>query len=369
MRLTISKTDLIIALAHATSVVERRNTIPIIANVALSTVVGGLRIRATDLDIEVSEPVFAAVEREGRTTVNASLLHDVVRKLPPAGSLTLDLHDYRLTVSSGRSKFELPTLEYADFPTFADPRYDTSFEIPAADLRRIFEKARFAISSDETRYYLAGVYLHVATGDDGAPVLRGVATDGHRLARIDAPLPEGAQGMAGVIVPRKTVEQLRKLLDGADVVRLSVSQTKIRAEIGDLTVASKVIDGTFPDYSRVIPRGGSVMQADADELSRAVDRVSTVSSERSRGLEFALSEDRLILTCRTPDGGSAVEDLTVGYEGEQIKVGFNGRYVAEIMSQIDSGDARWAVGAGGAPSVIRDGGDPSALYVLMPMRV
>jgi DNA polymerase III subunit beta len=252
----------------------------------------------------------------------------------------------------------------------ATSEYASNFSAPAPVLRRLFDKAKFAISTEETRYYLNGVYMHVATGDSG-PVLRCVATDGHRLARIDAPLPENAASMAGVIVPRKTVGELRKLLDDDEAtIAVSVSETKIRFATPAVTLTSKVIDGTFPDYTRVIPTGNTRrLEVDAAEFAKAVDRVATVSSERSRAVKLSLDEDRLVLSVNAPDSGAAEEELAVAYADEHLEIGFNAKYLLEIASQVDRENAVFLFNSSGDPTLMREGNDMSAVYVVMPMRV
>jgi len=372
MNLSIERGTLLKALAQAQSVVERRNTIPILANVLIEAEGDRISLRATDLDIEVVERAPAMVERAGACTVSAVMLHDIVRKLPEGALVRLsdDPGAGRLTVVAGRSTFSLATLPREDFPVMASAQYETGFSARAADLRRLFDKAKFAISTEETRYYLNGVYMHVAQGEDGA-VLRCVATDGHRLARIDMPLPEGAAAMPGVIVPRKTVGELRKLLDDDDTpIAVSVSETKIRFATPSITLTSKVIDGTFPDYARVIPVANTRrMEVDAAEFARAVDRVATVSSERSRAVKLTLEEDRLVLSVNAPDSGAAEEELAVAYHDEPLEIGFNARYLHDIASQIDRENAVFLFNSAGDPTLMREGNDPSALYVVMPMRV
>ena len=275
MKISIERAVLLRAVSQAQSVVERRNTIPILANVLIEAEGDQVSFRATDLDIEVVDKVNATVERAGSTTVNAVTLHEIVRKLPDGALVNLadDGATGRLTVEAGRSNFALATLPKEDFPQMASSEYAANFAAPAPVLRRLFDKSKFAISTEETRYYLNGVYMHVADGD-GGKVLRCVATDGHRLARIDADLPAGAEGMAGVIVPRKTVNELRKLLDDDEAsIAVSVSETKVRFATPEITLTSKVIDGTFPDYGRVIPTGNTRrMEVDAADFARAVDR-------------------------------------------------------------------------------------------------
>ena len=268
-------------------------------------------------------------------------LHEIVRKLPDGAlvQLAADNAAGRLTVTAGRSNFSLATLPKEDFPVMASSEYAANFAAPAPVLRRLFDKSKFAISTEETRYYLNGVYMHVADGD-GGKVLRCVATDGHRLARIDADLPAGAENMAGVIVPRKTVGELRKLLDDDEMqIAVSVSETKIRFATPDITLTSKVIDGTFPDYTRVIPQGNTRrMEVDAAEFAQAVDRVATVSSERSRAVKMALTEDRLVLSVTAPDSGAATEELAVAYADEPLEIGQLRQLLCQLLAQMLTGE-------------------------------
>ncbi|MCR9146876.1 MAG: DNA polymerase III subunit beta [Rhodobacteraceae bacterium] len=372
MKLSIERGTLLKAVSQAQSVVERRNTIPILANVLIEAEGDAVHFRATDLDIEVVDRANAQVERAGATTVSAVTLHEIVRKLPDGSLVTLtdDGAAGRLTVQAGRSNFSLATLPKEDFPVMASSEYACNFSVKAPVLRRLFDKSKFAISTEETRYYLNGVYMHVADAE-GGKVLRCVATDGHRLARIDADLPVGADTMPGVIVPRKTVGEMRKLLEDDEMaIAVSVSETKVRFATPDITLTSKVIDGTFPDYTRVIPQGNTrKLEVDASEFAQAVDRVATVSSERSRAVKLQLDEDRLILSVNAPDSGAADEELAVAYGDERLEIGFNAKYLLEIASQVDRENAVFLFNSSGDPTLMREGNDMSAVYVVMPMRV
>jgi len=372
MKFSIERGTLLRAVGQAQSVVERRNTIPILANVLIEAEGDTVSFRATDLDIEVVDKVPAQVERAGATTVPAVTLHEIVRKLPDGALVEMadDGASGRLTVRAGRSHFTLATLPKEDFPVMASSEYTSNFSAAAPVLRRLFDKSKFAISTEETRYYLNGVYMHVADGEGGR-VLRCVATDGHRLARIDAELPQGAETMPGVIVPRKTVGELRKLLDDDEAqIAVSVSETKVRFATPEITLTSKVIDGTFPDYSRVIPTANvRRLEVDAAEFAQAVDRVATVSSERSRAVKLALEEDRLTLSVNAPDSGAAEEELAVAYGDEKLEIGFNAKYLLEIASQVDRENAVFLFNSSGDPTLMREGNDTSAVYVVMPMRV
>lgn len=372
MKISIERATLLRAVSQAQSVVERRNTIPILANVLIEAEGDAVSFRATDLDIEVVDRVNAQVERAGATTVPAVTLHEIIRKLPDGAlvGLTHDPAKGRLEVSAGRSNFSLATLPREDFPVMTTAEYSCNFAASAPILRRLFDKSKFAISTEETRYYLNGVYMHVAESEDGR-CLRCVATDGHRLARIDAPLPDAAEGMPGVIVPRKTVGELRKLLEDDEAqIAVSVSETKIRFATPEITLTSKVIDGTFPDYTRVIPVANSrKLEVDASEFAKAVDRVATVSSERSRAVKLSLDEDRLILSVNAPDSGAAEEELAVAYGDERLEIGFNAKYLLEIASQVDRENAVFLFNSAADPTMMREGSDASAVYVVMPMRV
>ena len=372
MKISVERGVLLKAVAQAQSVVERRNTIPILANVLIEAEGSDVTFRATDLDIEVVDKAAAMVERAGATTVSATTLHEIVRKLPDGAQvvLTADNATGRLIVEAGRSNFSLATLPKEDFPVMASSEYASNFAVPAGVLRRLFDKSKFAISTEETRYYLNGVYMHTSDSD-GRKVLRCVATDGHRLARIDADLPTGAEEMPGIIVPRKTVGELRKLLEDDDAqIAVSVSETKVRFATQAIMLTSKVIDGTFPDYTRVIPAGNTrKLEVDASDFAQAVDRVATVSSERSRAVKLQLDEDRLILSVNAPDSGAAEEELAVAYADERLEIGFNAKYLLEIASQVDRENAVFMFNSSGDPTLMREGNDDSAVYVVMPMRV
>lgn len=372
MQLTIDKPSLVRALAHVASVVERRNTIPILSNVLLATRNNELTLTATDLDMEIVETVPARAKGEGATTVPAHMLHDIVRKLPegPDIELTRDGDQGRLIVSCGSARFSLQTLPSDDFPSLSVDDLGHAFSLPAAELKRLIDKTRFAISTEETRYYLNGIYLH-ASATGGKPTLRAVATDGHRLAQAEYPLPSGAKDMPGVIVPRKTVTELAKLVeDGDGDVRVELSASKIRVSTPRVRLTSKLIDGTFPDYERVIPQGNDKkMEVDNKTFAQAVDRVSTLSSDKGKAVKLSIADGKLTLSVNNPDSGSASEEIPVEYGFDPLEIGFNARYLIDISEQLDSGTAEFQLADPGSPTMIRDGKDASSLYVLMPMRV
>ncbi|HEX4890228.1 MAG TPA: DNA polymerase III subunit beta [Alphaproteobacteria bacterium] len=378
MKFTIERTVLLRSLGHVQSIVERRTTIPILSNVLLQARDGKLDLTATDLDIAVRESAEANVTQAGATTAPAHTLHDIVRKLPEGAQveISLDADNGRLLLKAGRSEFHLSCLPAADFPAMdaesAGKTADAAsqFVIAAADLKRLIDKTRFAISTEETRYYLNGIYLHVVK-TDGVAMLRAVATDGHRLARVELPAPSGADAMPGIILPRKAVLELHKLIDGVTgEVAVNVTPVKIRFAFDHVTLSTKLIDGTFPDYTRVIPTtNDKLMEVNNLLLRQAVDRVSTISSEKSRAVKVNLGKNQMTVSVKNPDQGSASEELAVSYTATPIEVGFNARYLLDVAAQIDGDNAIFEFFDAHSPALIRDSGDASAQYVLMPMRV
>jgi DNA polymerase-3 subunit beta len=371
MRVTVERSHLLKSLGHVHRVVERRNTIPILSNVLLRAEGARLLLKATDLDVEVTETVTAEIGQAGASTVPAQILFDIVRKLPDGAEVSLDTGDgAQLALRSGRSKFTLQVLPESDFPDLTTGEFSTRFTLTASALKKLIERTQFAISTEETRYYLNGIYLHVITVA-GKPMLRAVATDGHRLAQAQIDAPAGSESMAGVIVPRKTVGEVQKLMEDPEAeVTVELSETKIRFTIGPVVLTSKLIDGTFPDYVRVIPQGNDkILKVDRSEFADAVDRVSTISSERGRAIKLALADGRMILSVNNPDSGSAVEELGVDYPADAIEIGFNSRYLLDVAGQLETGTAEFRFADPGSPTLIQDVGEANALYVLMPMRV
>jgi DNA polymerase-3 subunit beta len=367
MKATIERATLLKSLGHVQSVVERRNTIPILSNVLMEAQEdGSLRLMATDLDLQVDETVPANVTQPGATTVSAHTFFDIVRKLPEGSQVELTAAEGKMQVVAGRSRFNLSTLPRDDFPVIAEGDLPTKFELPAATLREIIEKTRFAISSEETRYYLMGIFLHIV--DDQ---LRAAATDGHRLARVTVAKPDGADGMPDVIIPRKAVAELYRLLEELEgTVEISLSPTKVRFGLGSAILTSKLIDGTFPDYNRVIPTGNDkLLKLDPKSFSAGVDRVSTIASEKTRAVKVSLDRDKVTLSVTSPENGVATEELAADYGSDGIEIGFNAKYLLDILGEIDGDVVEVHLADAAAPTLLRENDKSNALYVLMPMRV
>jgi DNA polymerase-3 subunit beta len=372
MKVTLERAQLLKSLGHVHRVVERRNTIPILANVLVRAEKSALNLKATDLDLEVIESIAAEVSPGGSTTVPAHMFYEIVRKLPEGSQVVLEASGDRavLAIRAGRSRFTLQTLPESDFPDLAAGDMTHKFTLASADLKKLIDKTQFAISTEETRYYLNGIYLHTA-GSGKSATLRAVATDGHRLAQAELPVPSGAAGMPGIIIPRKTVGEVQRLIeDNEGDVAIELSSAKIRFTIGDVVLTSKLIDGTFPDYARVIPTGNDKeLVVDKKDFEAAVDRVSTVSSERGRAVKLSLTGGRLTLSVTNPDSGSATEEIEVEYDADPIDIGFNSRYLLDIAGQLDGEVAVLRLADPGSPTLIQDKDAKGALYVLMPMRV
>ncbi|MCW6507878.1 DNA polymerase III subunit beta [Lichenifustis flavocetrariae] len=372
MKVTLERASLLRSLSHVHRVVERRTTIPILSNVLVRAQGQAMTLKATDLDLEVTEEIPAEVGQAGSTTLPAHVLHDIVRKFSDGSQVTLDMtgDTSQLLLRSGRSRFQLQCLPETDFPDISAGDLTHKFTLKAAQLKGLIDKTQFAISTEETRYYLNGIFMHTLDVD-GATMMRAVSTDGHRLARVQIAAPEGSADMPGIIVPRKAVAEVQKLIEDPNAdVTVELSTSKIRFTFGGVILTSKLIDGTFPDYARVIPTGNDKrLIVDRAPFQQAVDRVSTISSERGRAVKLAIADGKLTLSVNNPDSGSATEELDVDYDAAPIDIGFNARYLLDIAAQLDSDTALLKLNDAGSPTLIQDRDDSPALYVLMPMRV
>ena len=372
MKATLERTALLKALGHVHRVVERRNTIPILSNVLIEAKARQMMLRATDLDLEATESAPADIAQEGVITVAAHVLYEIVRKLPEGAQVSLEMTGEagQLLLRSGRSRFHLQSLPASDFPDLAAGELTHRFSLAAGDLKKLIDNTQFAISTEETRYYLNGIFIHT-TDVGGATMLRAVATDGHRLARVEIPAPKGAAGMPGVIVPRKAVSEVQKLIeDGEADVTVELSPAKARFNFGETVLTTKLIDGTFPDYARVIPTGNEKrLIVEKTQFQQAVDRVSTISSERGRAIKLAIADGKMTLSVNNPDSGSASEEIEVDYDSPPIEIGFNARYLLDIADQLSGDTALMKLADPGSPTIIQDRDGAAALYVLMPLRV
>lgn len=362
MKLTIEKTALVALLSKLTGAVERRNTIPVLSHVALYAGKDMLTGRATNLDIEVSASVPVTTYQEGSTTVPATLLATVASKMPNGALITLELKKDVMHVSAGKTKFDLPTLPISQFPEIASEEYANTLTIPSYELHRVFDLTSKSQSTEETKYYLNGTYLHHIDGR-----MRGVSTDGHRLSRIDGPqVPE----FAGVIVPAKACAEVMKLLDAGDVV-ISVSDTKIRFDTGSTVLTSKVVDGTFPAYERAIPTDNpNHVLADAGLIKAASDRVAAIADSRTNGVRVQVFGNAMRMSVQTSAGTASEDEVEVQHDGADIDTGFNSKYLAEVLTNCKGQEVRLEFGDKAvAPLVIRPVDDTDALYVVMAMRI
>lgn len=361
MKLEITQSNLATLLSKAVNLVEKRTTIPILSNVLLSTDDGKLTCTATDMDASVTATTDATVTKHGATTVNAALFAQVVNKLPKGKLITLSEDNGKLTVQSGSATFDFATLNADDFPELASDKFEAEFTAHGDDFKRLFDLSAFCQSTEETRYYLNGVYLHSHDGH-----ARAVATDGHRLARIDSDIQAG---FPAVIVPRKIVGELRKLIQDGDVT-VQISATKIRVTAGDTVLLSKVIDGTFPDYTRVIPQAnGNMFKADAGDMKAASDLVALMSSERTKAVRMSFAAGECKMEVAGADSNKGCEVVSVEQDGDDMVIGFNARYLAESLQHVTSDNVVLRLGGAGDAAVIQPEDDNSVLYVVMPTRV
>lgn len=374
MKIVIEKPTLVRALSHVQSVVEKRNTIPILSNILLVAQDGEVALTATDMDLEVTEIIAAVVERPGSLTVSASMFYEIVRKLTDDNPIVIEASSdlTKLNITCGRSDFQLGILSAQDFPLMSHDGLEFKFDIKADDLRSLVDCTRFSMSTEDARFYLNGIYFHAFEQEDTKiKVLRAASTDGHRLARSEIDLPKGAENIPGVILPRKTVNELRKLIDdAADKITISLSSTKIQFTFDSLVLRSKLIDGNFPDYERVIPdHHDTQFTIDTKQFEKAVDRVATLSNEKSRAVKMRLNGRQLVLSANSVNAGSAVEELELSDSIKALEIGFNAKYVLDIIAQIKSNELLIEMSDAGSPIVLKEVNNNRPLYVLMPMRV
>ena len=371
LKFSVERSQILRSLAHIQSVVEKRTTVPVLANVKLEIEGSNLRLTATDMEISITETIPVKTSAAGATTLPAQVLYDIIRKIPEGAEVEFnEAKSGQVEVKSGRSKFKLLSLSIDTFPALEQNDLPYNFTLAAKDLRSLIDKVRFAISNEETRYYLNGIYLHTGK-EGGSPVLRTASTDGHRLARVSVGQPDGAAEIPGIIIPKKTVGELRKLLaEYQGDVEISLSETKIIFSFGDVVVSSKLIDGKFPDYERVIPKGNDkILEVNSRAFAEAVDRVSTVSMEKARAIKLAIKTGQITISTDSPDGAQASEELEASYSAESIETGYNFRYILDMMTQIEGETTQFMLADAASPALVRDPSDVSVLYVIMPMRI
>ena len=374
MQLTLERDDLVNALSRLAGVIERKHTVLILTHVLLTAEADGLRLTGTDQDIEISHFIPATVSRPGRLTVHAAMLSDIVRQLRSGADVAL-IHeggkDKRLSIQSGQARLTLPVLDAGDFPAMTAPDGGAVFTLLRSDLKRLIGKTRHAMSDEATRHYLNGGFLHHVS-EDGADFVRVAATDGKVLASVDMPAPEGAVGMSGVIVPRKTCDLMLKLFDGAgDPVEVTVAKGKVRAKSGAAIITSRVIDGSFPSYGQVIPagKGKTVARLKASDLGPALNTVAAISLDKERAVKFTFDDGGIALSTHNEQGGTATDDVAGEIEGPAMITGFNSAFVRDLLSLAGTESMTWHLFEATGPARIHIDDDPNALYILMPLRV
>ena len=375
MEFKINSTDLLKALSHIHGIVEVRHTLPILSNIILEAKDDKLILSSTNLDIYCSDKIKAEVLQSGEVSVSAVTFFEIIKRLPSGSEVLMIMEEgeNEIRLTCGRSKFNLSTLKTDDFPIISDSDLSTNFVLSADELIRIIDKTKFAVSNEETRYYLNGIFLHKAERDS-IQFLRAVATDGHRLAQYDIPLPQGAEDITGIIIPKKTIYELRKVLDDANGdVSVSLNENKIKFSFNDLKVVSKVIDGTFPDYTKVIPqKNDKNFKTNNSDLKNAIDRVSAVAANeesKSKAIKFCIENNSLSLSVESQSKGSANEMIDVNYSGDKVDIGFNSKYIIDICNEVDGEEVDISLLDSVSPAIILDKTDENLFFVLMPMRI
>jgi len=366
MKIIAKREAILSPLQAVIGVVERRQTMPILANVLLSAKGGRLAVTATDLEVELVATSEVDVQRNGEVTVPGRKLLDICRALPEGAEITLTLDGERMSVRARKSRFTLSTLPASEFPTVEEINGQQSLKVPQKDFKRLLEKTHFSMAQQDVRYYLNGLLLETS-----AKSLRSVATDGHRLALCDVELPEGAKSGQQVIVPRKGVLELQRILGHEEqILDLAIGINHIRVQIGDIRFTSKLIDGRFPEYSRVIPNDPPrVVTAVRDDLRLALQRAAILSNEKYRGIRFAVKPNLLTIQSHNPEQEEAEEEVEVTYEGEELEIGFNVNYLMDALAAVEGPEVQVCLTDGNSSCLIRSSADSGARFVVMPMRL
>ena len=371
MKISIEKNNIFKSLSHVQSIVEKKNTIPVLSNILIEAKDNILILSATDMDISITETLSCNVIDPGSVTVSAHTLYDIIRKIPEGNDIEFISNDgKRFSIRSGNSKFSLTCLPKEDFPIIEIEKLTSELTIDAQIFLNLIEKTKFAISNEETRYFLNGIYFHKRT-QDNLNFLCLVATDGHRLAKIDLEYKEGLGDIPGVIIPKKTINELCKLLvDVNGEIKINLDPNKVIFYINKTILISKLIDGNFPDYQRVIPKNNNeILQVQKNVIFRAVDRVSTITNERSPAIKFKLLSNLMNMTSIDSESGSATEDIVTEYNGQEIEIGFNSKYIYEMINQLDDEKILLKFNDSASPVIATESSNPNLLYVLMPMKV
>lgn len=365
MKLTAEREKLLSPLQAVMGVVERRQTMPVLANVLLAVRDGRLSITATDLEVELVSGTEVVVQTAGDITVPGRKFLDILRALPEKVAVSLAMEGEKVVIKAGRSRFSLTTLPAAEFPVIDDINAQQTVQVTGKDLLRLLAKTHFSMAQQDVRYYLNGMLLEI----DGSS-LRAVATDGHRLALCEATLSVTARTSQQVIVPRKGVLELQRVLTEDGGAELAIGSNHVRAQIGDIRFTSKLIDGRFPEYSRVIPAAAAhAIRADRDVLRQALQRTAILSNEKYRGIRIMVKSNALTVQAHNPEQEEAEEQIEVSYEGSDLEVGFNVNYLLDALAAIDGQEVELGLTDSNSSCLIRSPGNATARYVVMPMRL
>ena len=365
MKLMAEREKLLAPLQAVIGVVERRQTMPVLANVLLGVRNGQLSITATDLEVELVAATEVAVQTPGDITVPGRKFLDILRALPEKASVSLSLEGEKVVIKAARSRFSLTSLPAADFPVIEDINAQQTVQIPRKELLRLLAKTHFSMAQQDVRYYLNGMLLEI----DGT-MLRAVATDGHRLALCETTASAKAKTSQQVIVPRKGVLELQRVLTEDGDAELAIGTNHVRAQIGDIRFTSKLIDGRFPEYSRVIPAApAAAIRADRDVLRQALQRTAILSNEKYRGIRVSVKKNLITVQAHNPEQEEAEEEIEVAYEGQDLEVGFNVNYLLDALAAIDGQEVELGLTDSNSSCLIRSPGGNSARYVVMPMRL
>ena len=362
MKLTAKRETLLEPLQAVSGVVERRQTMPILANVLLVAKDGRLSVTATDLEVELVASIELAVEVEGEITVPGRKLLDICKALPEGANIKMVLDGDRVTLSAGRSRFTLSTLPSSEFPTIDEVAGQQRIQLARSDLKRLLDKTQFSMAHQDVRYYLNGLLIEAKNGE-----LRAVATDGHRLALAE--MKTEVDGDIQVIVPRKGVLELSRLLHGDGEVSVAIGTNHIQVDLDGIRFTSKLIDGRFPDYDRVIPQDGEILKVDRPLVREALQRAAILSNEKYRGIRLLVSENKLKIQAHNPEQEEAEEELEVQYSGPDVEIGFNVNYLLDALQAVDGDEVLISVTDANSSCLISVEDDENCRYVVMPMRL